>query len=244
MRRLLLGSVALAILVGTGSVWAADLPPPIAPSYKAPVVAPVFSWTGFYIGADGGYAWGNSSGTLANRTGTDPVPYSFNANGPLAGGFAGGNYQMGAVVLGVEADLQWSNLTGNSGAIAAPSGTYTVSSKVQDYGSVRGRLGFAVDHWLFFGTGGWAFGGWSTSYAHTGETPFFTNNASSANGWTVGAGVEYAFTNNLIGRVEYRYTNLGPVSYVDPPSNSSELGNKITINDVRAGLSFKFGGPY
>jgi len=240
MRKLLLGSVALAMLVGIGSVWAADLPPPVALSYKAPVIVPVFSWTGFYIGADGGYAWGNSSGTLANDTGTLGAPYSFNVIGPLAGGFAGGNYQMGPVVLGAEADWQWSNLTGNSGL----GGPYTVSSKVQDYGSVRGRLGFAVDHWLFFGTGGWAFGSWSTSYGLTGAALFFTNSASSTNGWTVGGGVEYAFTNNLIGRVEYRYTNLGPVTYVDIPSNSSELGNKITINDVRAGLSFKFGGPY
>jgi outer membrane immunogenic protein len=208
------------------------------------VTKPVFSWTGFYIGADGGYAWGNSSGTGANDVGTLPVPYSFNVTGPIAGGFVGGNYQFGQVVVGAEADWQWADLTG-SGSLTPPSGLYTYSSNVKDYGSVRARLGYAVDHWLFFGTGGWAFGSWSTSYGFTGgAAPFFTNSASSTNGWTLGGGVEYAFTNYLIARVEYRYPNLGPVTYVDIPSNSSELGNKITINDVRAGLSFKFGGPY
>jgi outer membrane immunogenic protein len=105
-------------------------------------------------------------------------------------------------------------------------------------------LGFAVDHWLFFGTGGWAWGSWNTSYALTGTAPFFTNSVNSHSGWTAGAGVEYAFTNNLIGRLEYRYTDLGSATYVDTASNSSELGNKVTINDFRAGLSFKFGGPY
>ncbi len=59
-----------------------------------------------------------------------------------------------------------------------------------------------------------------------------------------GAGLEYAFTNNFLGRVEYRYTNLGTISYVDPVTASSDIGNKLVINDIRAGLAFKFGGGY
>ena len=165
-------------------------------------------------------------------------------NGPIAGGFVGGNYQIGQLVFGGEADWQWANLTGNSGAVAGAGGPFTMSTTVKSYGSARGRLGFAVDHWLFFGTAGWAWGSWSTSYANTGFAPFFTNSASSHTGWTAGAGLEYAFTNYLLGRVEYRYTNLGTVTYADPPSNSSDLGNKVTINDIRAGLVFKFGGGY
>ena len=70
-----------------------------------------------------------------------------------------------------------------------------------------------------------------------------TDNATSTKGWTAGAGIEYAFTNNILGRVEYRYTDLGSVSFV-APGVISELGNKITISDIRAGLSFKFGGMY
>ena len=128
-----------------------------------------------------------------------PVPYSFNVHGPIAGGFVGGNYQMGAFVVGAEADWQWANQTGTSGSVAGVGGPFTIASTVKSYGSARGRLGFAVDHWLFFGTAGWAWGTWSTSYAVTGAAPFFTNSASSNKGWTAGAGVEYAFTNYLIG---------------------------------------------
>jgi outer membrane immunogenic protein len=63
-------------------------------------------------------------------------------------------------------------------------------------------------------------------------------------GWTAGAGIEYAFPSNLLGRVEYRYTGLGTVTFVDTVNNSSDLGNKVTISDIRAGLAFKFGGSY
>jgi outer membrane immunogenic protein len=237
MKKMLLASTATLALV-SGSAMAADMTPAPAPVYsKAPMVAP-FSWTGFYIGGDGGYGFATSSGTSVSALGS--VPYSFNVRGPIAGGFVGGNYQMGAVVFGAEADWQWANLTGNSGAVLGA----TMATTVKSYGSARGRLGFAVDHWLFFGTAGWAWGTWSTSYAPAGFPPFFTNSASSHTGWTAGAGFEYAFTNYLLGRVEYRYTNLGTVTYADAPSGSSERGNKVTISDIRAGLAFKFGGGY
>ena len=165
---------------------------------------PAFSWTGFYVGGDGGYGYATSSGTSVSP-GFGTVPYSFNVHGPIAGRIVGGNYQMGQLVLGAEADWQWADLTGNSGAV----GGLTMATTVKSYGSARGRFGFAVDHWLFFGTAGWAWGTWSTSYTPIG----FTSSDSSHAGWTAGAGLEYAFTNNLLGRVEYRYTDLGTISY-------------------------------
>lgn len=235
MKRLL---IAGALALAAGQALAADLSPPPLP--YVPGRVPVFSWTGFYFGGDGGYGFATSSGTSANATGLFPLPYSFNVTGPIAGGFVGGNYQFGQVVVGGEADWQWADLTGNSGPLTLNSTNYTISTDVKSYGSVRARLGFAVDHLLFYGTGGWAFGSWSTSYAFTGGAPFSTDNASSYKGWTAGAGVEYAFTNWLTGRVEYRYTDLGLIAYVDVPNNSSDLGNRVTINDVRAGLAFKF----
>ena len=195
MKKILLTGTAL-LVIASGSAMAADLSRPSAPApvyTKAPMMAP-FSWTGFYVGGDGGYGYATSAGTLADATGTIQVPYSFNVNGPIAGGFVGGNYQMGQYVFGAEADWQWANLTGNSGAVAGVGGPFTMATTVKSYGSARGRLGFAVDHWLFFGTAGWAWGTWSTSYASTGLAPFSTNSATSNKGWTAGAGVEYAFT--------------------------------------------------
>jgi outer membrane immunogenic protein len=245
MTKLLLTGTAL-LVIASASAMAADLSRPSAPApvyTKAPMMAP-FSWTGIYVGGDVGYGFAQSTGTIASAGGGfASVPYSFNVNGPLAGGFIGGNYQMGQYVFGAEADWQWANLTGNSGAVPGFGGAVTASTTVKSYGSARGRLGFAVDHWLFFGTAGWAWGTWSTSYGPAGGAVLATDSASSAKGWTAGAGVEYAFTNNILGRVEYRYTDLGSVTFV-APGLISELGNKVTISDIRAGLAFKFGGMY
>ena len=105
---------------------------------------------------------------------------------------------------------QWSNLIGNSQTLAQlgaagafPGGPVTISTTVKDYASIRGRLGIAFDCFLVFGTGGWAWGNPSTSYALAGAAPFVTNGTDST-GWTVGAGVDYAFTDSVFGRIEYR----------------------------------------
>jgi outer membrane immunogenic protein len=246
MKKVLLTSAAL-LMVASGSAMAADLARPVAPApapyVPPPSMVPVFSWTGLYVGLDGGYGFGRSDGSFTKASGTNQVGYAYSVTGPLAGGFVGGNYQWGMVVFGAEADWQWSDLTGNSGTITgfAPAVGNSMSSTVKWYGSARGRLGLALDHWLFYGTAGWAFGDWSTSYTRSGgAVSNFTNSASSHNGWTAGAGVEYAFTNYLTGRVEYRYTDLGTSTFTDVPSDSGEAGNKVTIQDVRAGLAFKF----
>jgi outer membrane immunogenic protein len=174
---------------------------------------------------------------LTNSVGASPVPYSADPKGVIGGGFLGYNYQINQFVVGIEADWQAANLTGS--ASSALFGGYTISTKVNDYGSLRGRLGYAMDRWLVFATGGWAWGKASTSYANTGAAPFFTN-TFTGNGWTAGGGVEYAITNNWLARIEYRYTDLGSHSYIDVPSNSGETGNRVTINDVRLGVAYKF----
>ena len=235
MKRILLATVALAAL-GSANALAADMPQ--RPVYKTPVMmAPPPTWTGFYIGGDVGYGWGTSDGTLTNSAGAFPVPYSADPNGVIGGGFLGYNYQINQFVVGIEADWQAADLTGS--ASSPLFGGFTMSTKVNDYGSLRGRLGYAMDRWLIFATGGWAWGNASTSYAVTG-TPAFYKNSFTGNGWTAGAGVEYAFTNNWLARFEYRYTDLGSHSYVDTVSNSAETGNRITVNDVRLGVAYKF----
>ncbi len=241
--RILLAGTALVTLA-VGSAMAADLSRPApAPVYKAPPAPLTYDWTGIYIGGDGGYGWGTSSGSVTTIAGAPLATYSFNSNGPLAGGFIGGNYQINQFVLGIEGDWQWSNLTGNSGAIAllGGGGPLTVSTTVKNYGSIRGRLGVAFDRFLVFGTGGWAWGNYSTSYATPALGTFITNNPNSSNGWAAGGGVEYAFTDNFIGRVEYRYTSLGTSSFANVPFGVAETGNKVTISDIRAGLEWKFG---
>lgn len=242
MKKIALAAAALSALL-TGAASAADLA--ARPYTKAPpMAAAVYNWTGFYLGADVGYGWGRSTGTLATAAGLSPVNYSLDPSGVIGGGFIGYNFQFTNVVLGVEADWQASDLNqGGNFVLAAPLTTYTIRTKVNDYGSVRGRLGLAFDRWMIFGTGGFAWGSWDTSYAFAGTPPFVTAGVSSHAGWTAGAGVEYAFAENWLARVEYRYTDLGRASFVSAATNSSDLGNRVTINDVRFGIAYKFGGP-
>ena len=100
---------------------------------------------------------------------------------------------------------------------------------------------YAVDRFLVFGTGGWAWGNPSTSYALTGAAPF-VNNIGSSTGWTAGLGVEYAFTDNISGRLEYRYTSLGTSGFMNAATNSAVGQKHLPINDLRAGIAYKFGG--
>ncbi|MBR0717423.1 outer membrane protein [Bradyrhizobium liaoningense] len=240
MQKSVLAAVAASLLLTTAAS-AADLA--ARPYTKAPApMAAVYDWTGFYLGADVGYGWGRSTGTLTNSGGLFPVPYSLNPSGVLGGGFIGGNYQISNVVLGVEADWQASDLNA-SGNFAGVGGPYAIGTKIKDYGSVRGRLGFVFDRWMVFGTAGAAWGSWDTSYGVAGANPFVTASVRSGIGWTAGAGVEYAFSGNWLGRVEYRYTDLGTASFVSTATNSAEVGNHVTINDVRVGIAYKFGGP-
>jgi outer membrane immunogenic protein len=218
--------------------------------YKARPASSICNWTGFYVGIDGGYSWGTSNGTLTTAAGVPLAPYSYGVNGPFAGGFIGGNYQFNQLVVGVEGDWQRSRLTGNSQELAPlgaagvfPGGPFIISTTITDYGSLRARVGFAFDRFLAFGTAGWAFGNPSLSYALLRSAPFVTNGGNSS-GWTVGAGVDYAFTDNVFGRIEYRYTNLETSGFVDVATDSADVANRVPISDVRVGVAYKFGaGP-
>ena len=230
--------------------------PPAAPAgalspalvYKSPPGRYTYDWTGIYFGADGGFGWTTFNGTLLDAIGTPLTPFSYRVNGPVAGLFVGGNYQINKVVLGVEGDWQWSNLLGNNQVLAPlgaagtfPSGPFLVSTTVKDYASVRGRLGLAFDRFLVFGTGGWAWGNPLTSYALVGAAPFF-NNGGSSTGWTAGLGVDYAFTDSVVGRIEYRYTSLETSGFVSTATNTAAASDRLPISDLRAGIAYKIGG--
>ena len=221
---------------------------------KAPAVSRAFSWTGFYVGGDGGYGWHVAHGTLTTAVGAAFTPYEYNVNGPFAGVFGGGNYQFGRFVAGVEGDWQRSNLAGNNQQLAAisaaaaipavtgvfPGGPFTISTTIKDSESVRGRLGVAFDRFLVFGTGGFAWGDPSSSYALLGAAAFAAN-SSNANGWTAGAGLDYALTDNLFGRLEYLYTELKTSGFVNVATNTADAANRVPISDVRVGFAYIFG---
>jgi outer membrane immunogenic protein len=204
------------------------------------------SWTGFYIGGDVGRAWADSAGSSRNAA-LDPrtaLHYDISLNGIAADGFVGAQLQWQKIVVGIEGDIQSANITGKEAglmccAVIGPFGPYTFSTKVESYGSVRARLGFAADRWLFFATGGWALAHWQTSYSTGGPPPFFIN-STSRQGWTAGVGASYAMTNNVFLTMAYRFTDLNASGYSSPSTFSGELGNTVKIDDFRAGIGVKF----
>jgi outer membrane immunogenic protein len=224
---------------------AADLSLP--PIYKAPPLPPVFSWTGWYVGVNGGGGWGQTNHTAtAGITGIPGLPAlttgNFNTRGGLAGGTVGYNYQMGPWLLGAEADLDWSNIRGTfNGLVTIPGGSapFSLSSQLQWLETTRVRAGVVWDHALFYGTAGAAMGGLNASVnaspAASGLGVAVTaSDTQTRFGWTAGAGVEYAFTSYLSGKVEYLYVGLGSQNQIVVDSV------KFSTNIVRGGLNLHF----
>ncbi len=226
---------ATAILTSL-SARAADLPTKVQP---VPYV-PAFSWTGFYVGGELGWIRTDPQYTAAAvLLGT---PFGISAatgkSGLSYGALAGYNYQVGNVVLGVEGDFQgWT--VGTIRYTAVTGDFLTAHSKWG--GSVRGRLGYAADHALFFVSGGAAFVSNKTFVPFTGIS---IGGDETRGGWTVGAGIDYAFTNNWFTGVEYRYSQFESKSflYPIPVLNLGTIGLKqdLSNNQVTARIGYKF----
>jgi outer membrane immunogenic protein len=233
MRRLGLALLASTMLVGAAA--AADMPVK-APVYKAPVVAPPYNWTGFYVGGNIGYSWGKQDLSLV---GGFPLG-SPNINGVIGGGQIGYNWQMNQLVLGLEADIQGSGQKGDGSLTTAPgivpSTVFSFTEKLDWFGTVRGRAGYAMDRWLPYVTGGWAYGHGSLSAGATGFGPLAAVSASSTySGWTVGGGIEWAFMNNWSAKAEYLYIDFG-----NGPAVSAFVSGKMTDNIARLGVNYHF----
>jgi outer membrane immunogenic protein len=259
MKRLIVGSIALGLSLGSGVAMAADMAVK-APVYKAPVAAPVYNWTGFYIGANLGYSFGNQS-TNWTAAGLPIGSTSSRMDGILGGLQAGYNWQSGSLVLGLEADIQGTGQQGTAtigdpvttdpcAPIAACPTTTIVPLSNQEklpwFGTVRGRLGFTpTDRGLIYATGGLAYGEIESngSVSFGGATATGSTNTTQA-GWTVGGGVEWAlWDNNWTGKVEYLYVDLGTVNNAFTgiaPLTPITTSAHITDNIVRAGLNYHF----
>ena len=229
---------ATAILISL-SAQAADLPTRMQPVPPVAYVQP-FSWTGFYIGGELGWIRTDPQYTTGAVLLGAPfvVSASTGKDGLSYGVLAGYNYQMGNVVLGIEGDFEgWT--VGTIRYTAITGDFLTAHSKWG--GSVRGRLGFAADRALFFLSGGAAFLSNRTSIPTTGIT---IGSDDTRVGWTVGAGIDYAFTNNWFTGVEYRYSQFESKSFIYPIPvlNLGLIGLKqdLSNNQVTARIGYKF----
>ncbi|MBT9368608.1 outer membrane protein [Rhizobium sp. CSW-27] len=188
MKKILLLATGLALSTSTAALAAdAIYEAPQAPVAQEPM-APAFTWTGPYIGLLGGYGWANGDFSGA-AIGSDDF------DGGRLGGFVGYNWEMSSgFIVGIEGDVNY-DWNDNDYAGGFSAGT--------DWsGSVRGRVGYAMDRALLFAAGGWtAANGFVDGPGIDSEETF--------NGWTVGAGVDYAFTDKMFGRLEYRYNDFG-----------------------------------
>jgi outer membrane immunogenic protein len=270
----LLGAASVFAIVSSAS--AADLPTRAEPPPPIPFV-PVFTWTGFYVGLNAGYGWGDdNNGDIFVPAGTFPAPFA-GVSGTLSSdtgdneGFVGGgqigyNWQFGSFVVGAEADIQWADF-GDGGRVAVvPAGfpaTFVPTDRgiggIDWFGTVRARLGFAFDRALIYATGGFAYasGGDNNGTCFVGT--FVTacgNNDDTKWGWTLGAGVEYAVTNNFIVGLEGLWVSLdednlntggfigtftnaaGTVVPVFVPGLEDKRDNEFGL--IRARVSYKF----
>jgi outer membrane immunogenic protein len=246
MKKILAGAAAL---LGTAvSAQAADMAVK-APYLKAPV-AMVYDWTGFYIGVNAGVGIGRDYTRLAIPAGPSFEASYLNPQGGLGGGQIGYNWQVpnsffGALVFGVEADIQGTGMRDNYTCLL--SCTVGINSrfnqKLDWFGTVRGRVGIATGPVLTYVTAGWAYGSVKTTLTETiGTTAAFSSNQNRG-GWTWGSGIEASLGGNWTGKIEYLWFTLG--DRIDaftlngvPQAMSTDIREQI----FRVGLNYRFGG--
>jgi outer membrane immunogenic protein len=222
MKRLLLATAFAALSL---PAMAADLPPYSSAPYYAP--APIFTWTGAYVGADAAFGFGSFyNGGNA---------YFGNPDGGLFGIEAGYNYQSGPLVVGIEGDL---NFGGVAGTVIAPG--FSAKGNVNGEGSIRPRVGYAFDHTLIYITGGYTGANLNGSLTDTrGAQSIYANESTFLNGWTIGTGVEFAITRNVSVKAEYLYSNYGSSSTLFS-GTSDAVRPSLSMSTLRAGINYHF----
>jgi outer membrane immunogenic protein len=209
---------ASAIFLSTFAAQAADLRAPYkSPAYVAPAY---YSWSGFYVGLNAGYGFGTADWPT-------PPPISFKTTGYLAGLTLGYNYQFGAWVWGLEADVDYSSEKGTESAC----GGAGCETNLKWFGTARGRIGYAFDRWLPYITAGAAFGNIENSGTAGSET-------KTKLGWTAGLGLEYAFLGAWSAKIEYLYADLGSMTCDTCFGVSQDIKFKTSI--VRLGVNYRF----
>lgn len=220
---------SLIAIAASSSAFAADA---IVSEEPQPYAAPIFSWGGAYIGGEVGWGWGRG------KLDGDADSYSeFKPNGFVGGIYAGYNFDLGNnVVLGIDGNFDYNDLkeTHDYFSTGRPVQT-SLESKLEWSGAVRARAGYAIDRFMPYIAGGVAFGSVKNSVTIGSSTSY--SDSKTLTGWTAGAGIDYAATDNILLRLEYRYTDFGNKDF--------DLGDYSTrgsfkTNDIRLGIAYKF----
>ncbi|MEH2491368.1 outer membrane protein [Bradyrhizobium sp. AZCC 2230] len=233
----------LLSLIGT-SAFAADMavkaPPPPPP--------PIATWTGFYLGINGGWGWG----TTRHTDDFGVTSGNFSTNGGVAGGTYGFNWQVNQFVIGFEGDFDWADIKGTftSPLLCSINGGTTCFTTLRNLGTDRLRVGYDVNGWLLYGTAGVGYGEVKSGQNPCGLTAFggFSCNTSWRTGWVAGGGVEKMFAPHWSAKLEYLHYDLGTSIGYTP----TLIGGAVNVRTlergdmVRAGINYRFdwpGGP-
>lgn len=233
-----LSACALVFALPLTTAYGADLAPR-RPVIVPPIQQTSYDWTGYYAGviAGTGRYWDHAVEYYTATGAATGVAYGYHQTGASFGGRIGANYQYGSIVVGAEADLEVARLGGIF--YDPPIGSGNDLYELQ--GSLRGRLGFAWDRVLIYGTGGLAFARIETRYSDLsgGVNEYFKDNRF---GWTLGGGVDYALTDKLILGADFRYSDFGKVTHASNAAFPGILTGKHQQAGgvVHASLSYKF----
>lgn len=237
MKKLLLGTVALVALGATVPALAADLA--ARPYTKAPAyAAPIYNWTGFYIGGHIGGAFGGNN-NFSGLGGSNDGRF-------LGGVQVGADYQFAPNwVLGVEGQYSWLGNNNNSVAFTGTGLGYVYTNNQRALGSVTGRLGYTWGPAMLYAKGGYAFSDNNETLLFGGVAQPFSFDSGHRDGYTVGAGLEYMFAPNWSAKVEYMYYNFGNSRFVTPAALAPFGSFRTDDHTVKVGLNYRFnlGGP-
>ena len=228
MKKTAFGVIAATLLASTSLGLAADLPrkgAPAAAPYLSP--APAFTWTGVYVGVNGGYAWDQFTKGGKAAFGK--------SSGGIFGATVGYNYQVAPnFVVGLEGDADWASL--NARKTNAFSVNSASQAKLEDMFTLRARAGYSVDRALVFVTGGYAGANVKSSVADV-TNGIFASNSAFRSGYALGGGLEYAFTNNISAKGEYIYSSLGEKNLF---GGVDAIKSGVNVSTVKAGLNYRF----
>lgn len=242
MRTISLAATAILPLLAALPATAADIPVR-APAYQAqPPVA--YSWTGFYVGGHLGAGWSTNEWRLFDSFGAPAAGLglgSGSASGFLGGAQIGANYQFDVVVIGVEGDFSWANVSGQT--CDALTGLFQCNTKADRLATIVGRLGIAADRALVYVKGGaaWVHNTHGVTII-SGPNVFEPTTSISKWGWTAGAGVEYALIRNWSVKLEYDFMDFGTsrVVFNVPPATTVTNEVKQRVHALKVGWNYKF----
>lgn len=257
--RIFLASLTITLVAG----------PALAEDLMPPSTKPSFDWTGFYVGVNAGYNWGQLDTSDNSVTTTGPLvglgegtfaptifpggDRSTSVDGWLGGAQIGYNRQMGAWVLGIEADFQGSDFEDSDsflGSVAGP--YYETASEINAFGTVRGRVGYAFDNVLLFVTGGLAGAESEAHLAIQGGVPgaftgprFSDSQSETMLGYAVGGGLEWAIANSAWSlKAEYLHVDFGSeryaFSFAGTGGDTATSDGDVTLDIARVGVNFAF----